>query len=305
MIGTREELVGAVIEVAVKNWWPRDAEIRFHGDELCPILRTAGPWGLADAIFASREGPASIHIDDRLLLGRSEELVRRVATTALGLDRAAARGCPVADVALEGVDLALLFGEGSYVEWCPRCGRAAVCSVSSVAFGGRHVTGRCEACGAKTRAGKSLAGVVTTVSGDILFDGVDRLFPFGVESACRFVRQDERIKGANARGAALRDHVAAGGKGPSGALAAIRASSLVEYVDVDDVMVCPMTLSVVDDRSRNTEPYVWLEAGTICCDGIEVHDWRLNSGGFTLDEALSELAWQCSHYKEGAPRRYV
>lgn len=298
MIGTREELAGAVVEVAVENGWPRDAEIWFQGDELCPVLRTAGPWGLSDAILASREGPASINIDDRFLLGRSEELVRKVATTALGLDRAAARGGPVADVALGGVNLSLIFGEGSYIEWCPRCGRAAVCSVSSVAFGGRHVAGRCEACGAETRAGRSLTGVVTTVSGDILFDGVDRLLLFDAESACRFVRWDDRIRGAGARGAALRDHVTAGGKGPSGTWAAIRASTLVEYVDVDDVMVCPETLSVEDDRSRNTEPYVWLEAGTICSDGIGAHDWRLDSGGFTLDEALSKLAWQCAHYQE-------
>ncbi len=64
---------------------------------------------------------------------------------------------------------------------------------------------------------------------------------------------------------------------------------------IEIVKVNPETDSIDDERSKNTKVRVWLESGKWLypedCheDGMAQHDYRLDCGGDTFEEALKEL----------------
>ena len=59
--------------------------------------------------------------------------------------------------------------------------------------------------------------------------------------------------------------------------------------DIMVMKVNPNTKEVDDNRELNTETNVWLEAGPYE-DGHTVHDWEIDCGGDTYEEAIIELA---------------
>lgn len=67
-----------------------------------------------------------------------------------------------------------------------------------------------------------------------------------------------------------------------------------DCLDVDIQMVCPESLHIETDTSRNTHQRVWLEAGPYVADEwgevVTSHDWRLDCGGDTFEEAVVKLS---------------
>ena len=55
------------------------------------------------------------------------------------------------------------------------------------------------------------------------------------------------------------------------------------------VKVNPETCEVDDDNSKNTKTEVWLECGPWSAD-YNTHDWDLDCGGDTFEEAIIKLA---------------
>lgn len=54
--------------------------------------------------------------------------------------------------------------------------------------------------------------------------------------------------------------------------------------------VNPETLSIDDDKMKNTKVRVWLEAFPIVEGQGRIHDYDLDCGGDTFEEAIIELA---------------
>lgn len=291
----REELRKMVAEALAPG---RDLIVRFEAsEEPCP----GRPQELVDAVFVVGVEDAEPEVVvDGVLEGRSSELVEMVVTAAAR--RAAAFPRVRWDVP-KPRDPVLLLPTGSYVGRCPECGMAEAASVPSLAFGGRHLPGRCPSCGVRRVMGKARRDVVVTYAGGLLFEDPDEgLVPVDADSFSRFVLDVSGLSDVAARRAAMADYVAAGGMGPSDAIRVVWESALVDYVDVEEVIVNPWSLRIEDDAG-NTQPYIWIEAGPRDeDDGIPIHDPRLNVGGYTLDEALSALAARVS-YIDGALER--
>lgn len=55
------------------------------------------------------------------------------------------------------------------------------------------------------------------------------------------------------------------------------------------VKVNPLTNEVDDDRTKNTKTQVWLEVGP-WSEQYHTHDWDLDCGGDTFEEAICKLA---------------
>ena len=60
-------------------------------------------------------------------------------------------------------------------------------------------------------------------------------------------------------------------------------------LDIEVVKVNPLTKSIDDDNSLNTEVNVWLECGKYS-QYVNWHDIELDCGGQTFEEAIVELA---------------
>ncbi len=56
------------------------------------------------------------------------------------------------------------------------------------------------------------------------------------------------------------------------------------------VKVNPETNEVDDDDTKNTKVQVWLEHGGYDDEGCHMHDFDLDCGGDTFEEAIIELA---------------
>lgn len=70
-------------------------------------------------------------------------------------------------------------------------------------------------------------------------------------------------------------------------------------IDITPHMVCPETNRIEDDPTLNTKMQFWVECGAyVDCDMygdgvitvIPSHDWELDCGGWTWDEAVLNLA---------------
>lgn len=80
------------------------------------------------------------------------------------------------------------------------------------------------------------------------------------------------------------------------------------WIDVEPHMVCKETNRVEDDRSKNTTLQLWIEVMYYVVDEMVVdqseitknfipmrnnmtycHDWQLDCGGFTFEEAIDDL----------------
>lgn len=106
----------------------------------------------------------------------------------------------------------------------------------------------------------------------------------------------------------LRDHPAFQAKGKHGKG---YGSRFHEALDIDVVKVNPKTLSIDDDKKKNTATRIWLECGQVEdpmsedfaslreCNGLSAeqknygvlsHDIRLDCGGKTFEEAIIKLA---------------
>lgn len=231
-----------------------------------------------------------------MLVGRSLELAQSVVSAFFDVRRrvAAASSGNVEKTQFVGKEPVLLFVKGSYVQRCLSCGAVRVASVSSVAFGGRHMPERCS-CGGALISGKSLREVVTTYSEGVLFeDADDGLYPVDARTFSQYVAPVADLYGVRAMRIAMADYCSMGGMSPANVMRAILDSPLVEWIDTQEVMVHPATLRVEDAPALNTQPYIWIEAGTYGGDGIAIHNTELDVGGFTLDEALSYLAERCA-----------
>jgi len=55
------------------------------------------------------------------------------------------------------------------------------------------------------------------------------------------------------------------------------------------VKVNPLTNEVDDDQTKNTKTQVWLEVGP-WSEQYHTHDWDLDCGGDTFEEAIIKLA---------------
>lgn len=63
-----------------------------------------------------------------------------------------------------------------------------------------------------------------------------------------------------------------------------------DCLDISVVKVNPATSSVDDNGTLNTKVEVWLEAGPYLKTGKKSHDYDLDCGGDTFEEAIIELA---------------
>lgn len=64
-------------------------------------------------------------------------------------------------------------------------------------------------------------------------------------------------------------------------------------LDVQAVKVCPDSLSIEKDESRNTKLQIWLEPGVVAIiDGevVSAGDYGLHCGGDTFEDAIINLA---------------
>ena len=61
------------------------------------------------------------------------------------------------------------------------------------------------------------------------------------------------------------------------------------------VKVNPLTNEVDDDQTKNTKTQVWLEVGP-WSEQYHTHDWDLDCGGDTFEEAICELAELVKQY---------
>ena len=74
------------------------------------------------------------------------------------------------------------------------------------------------------------------------------------------------------------------------------------WIDMTPHMVNPLTNAVDDDPSLNTKQEWWIECGPYVEDEytgniVSCHDWQLDCGGDTIDEALLKLAYLVlAHY---------
>jgi hypothetical protein len=72
------------------------------------------------------------------------------------------------------------------------------------------------------------------------------------------------------------------------------------WIEITPHMVCPETMTVEDDESRNTLLEFWVECGPYVLSDEEAgavvgslcssHDWELDCGGLTWEEAVFNLA---------------
>lgn len=73
-------------------------------------------------------------------------------------------------------------------------------------------------------------------------------------------------------------------------------SHFQESLLIEVVKVNPLTNSIDKDRSKNTKVAVWLECGSPIldddgvCNGQTTHDWKLDTGGDTFEEAIINLS---------------
>lgn len=56
------------------------------------------------------------------------------------------------------------------------------------------------------------------------------------------------------------------------------------------VKVCPETNAVEDDSTKNTRVQIWLEHGPYDKEYQHTHDFELDCGGDTFEDAIIELA---------------
>lgn len=67
------------------------------------------------------------------------------------------------------------------------------------------------------------------------------------------------------------------------------------WIDIQPHMVDPATRCIEDDESRNTHLEFWVECGGTCepdehtPKGCTYHDWELDCGGDTWNEAIDNL----------------
>ena len=61
------------------------------------------------------------------------------------------------------------------------------------------------------------------------------------------------------------------------------------------VKVNPLTNEVDDDQTKNTKTQVWLEVGP-WSEQYHTHDWDLDCGGDTFEEAIIKLAELVKQY---------
>lgn len=65
------------------------------------------------------------------------------------------------------------------------------------------------------------------------------------------------------------------------------------WIEIEPHMVDPVTRTIDPDHSRNTHLEWWIECGPWCdCEyhGVgRMHDWELDCGGDSVEEALSKL----------------
>lgn len=67
-------------------------------------------------------------------------------------------------------------------------------------------------------------------------------------------------------------------------------SKLEDCIFIDVVKVNPETLSIDDNDNLNTKVQVWLEAGPYLKTGEKSHDYNLDCGADTFEEAIVMLA---------------
>lgn len=61
-------------------------------------------------------------------------------------------------------------------------------------------------------------------------------------------------------------------------------------LDIDVVKVNPITLAIDDNKELNTKIQIWLETGPCLKNGELSHDFDLDCGGDTFEEAVIKLA---------------
>lgn len=64
-------------------------------------------------------------------------------------------------------------------------------------------------------------------------------------------------------------------------------------LDVQAVKVCPESLHIEQDGSRNTKLQIWLEPGVVAIvddEAVSAGDYGLHCGGDTFEEAIIKLA---------------
>lgn len=61
-------------------------------------------------------------------------------------------------------------------------------------------------------------------------------------------------------------------------------------LDIAVVRVNPETKKIDDNRNLNTEVNIWLECGPVNDEGLHTHDWQLDCGDQTFEEAIVQLA---------------
>lgn len=232
---------------------------------------------------------------DNFLNSISVELALKVIKSSLrGLDVSIDQGYSLHDSSPRGDDPSLYFhGKYTYLTWCPNCGTAQAFSVSSVAFGGKHITRFCEKCGGRLFVGRPKRDVVTTVSGKAFFDDPSAgLIPIDSSTVSEYTTLEKARTCDYSMRHALADYLSLGGMSPTKAWQTIHDSQFVDWIDVETVLVSSRTLRA-EDEIKNDQPYVWIEAGEREC-GMPVENPELNSGGYTFDEAISHLALSCS-----------
>ncbi len=86
-------------------------------------------------------------------------------------------------------------------------------------------------------------------------------------------------------------------------------TSFIDVLDVFVAKVNPETCEIDDDPTKNTKVEVWLESGAGYCEphpivgSVPLHDWDIDCGGDTFEEAIMKLAENVRE-KYGASNRY-
>ena len=60
----------------------------------------------------------------------------------------------------------------------------------------------------------------------------------------------------------------------------------IAALDIDVAMVNPVTREIDRDPAKNTQLEVWIETGP----DVGLHDWMLDCGGVSFEEAIIKLA---------------